>query len=112
LPPSIPERELGIEDIISLTMKLYMSRFTIFFGAFLAASLPGTILAAILLAPFLEYFNSYMSSQTLVTYPSIPPFDFTLIPIIILIAILSGLLLLFANGFTIVVSSFLMKGAK
>ncbi len=111
MPPAIPDREIGIEDIVSSTMKLYRGRFTLFFGAFLAASLPGTILAAVTLAPFLEYLNSYVSSQTL-SYPSTPPFDYSMIPIIILVAILSGLLLLFATGFSIVASSTLMKGGE
>lgn len=112
MPPAIPDRELGIEDIVSWTMKLYRGRFTMFFGAFLAASLPGTILAAILLAPFLEYLNSYISSQTLVTYTNTPPFDYSMIPVIILVAIISGLILLFAGGFAIVASSSMMKGGE
>ena len=56
----LPQRELGVEDVVSWSLKIYRENFAVFFAAYAAAYLPGAIVGVIMLQPLLDYLNSYM----------------------------------------------------
>ncbi len=99
---SLPERELGIEDVVSWSLKYYKDNFVFLFAAFLAASIPLMVVEITVLGPMLVQFNSYLSQYVNVAYTDMPQPDMSQFPLLILGFVAYGLLLLFANCVTII----------
>jgi hypothetical protein len=109
---SLPERELGLDEVVSWTIKLYTSRFPLLYVPFLVASLPLMALEVLVLNPLLTNLNSYISNQYNVAYVNPIPFDSTMIAIGLVLGIIYFLLEIFVNGYAIVTTSALVKGGK
>jgi hypothetical protein len=102
---TLPERELGVEDVISWSLKFYKNNFAALFAAFFVASIPLMFVEMTVLEPMLEQFNAYLSQYVNVSYPDLPQPDTSQIPLLFLGIILHGLMLLLAYSITVTTTS-------
>jgi len=102
---SLPERELGVEDVVSWSLKYYKNNFVLLFAAFFAASIPLMFIEATVLEPMLEQFTAAMYQYVNVSYPDKPQPDTSQVPLLILGLILYTLMQLLASCVAVTTTS-------
>lgn len=109
---SIPERELGVEDVVSWSLKYYKNNFVFLFATFLVASIPLIVVEVAVLGPMLAQFSSYLSEYMNVAYTDMPQPDMSQLPLLFLGFLAYSLLLLFAHCVTIITISTQIRGSE